>query len=101
VQTIEVEMNISKEQAAELARAHVTEQLVKQLTTDIELETPFDSLPTGGSVYWTLKGKPSDYWFILLPKPDGRKILQLGGYTSYLAISKETGEVSVLNVCGE
>jgi hypothetical protein len=94
-------MNISKEQAAVLAHAHVTEQLVKQLSAAIELETPFDSLPTGGSVYWTLKGKPSDYWFVLLSEPDDLKVLRVGGNSSYLAISKETGEVSVLTVRGE
>ena len=92
-------MTISKEQAAVLAQAHVAKQLIKQLSTTIELETPFDSLPSGGLVYWTLKGKPSDYWFVLLP--DERKILGVGGDTSYLAISKETGEVSVLTVSGE
>lgn len=94
-------MNISKEQAAVLAQAHVIKQLIKQLSTAIELETPFDSLPTGGSVYWTLKGNPSDYWFVLWPEPDERKIQRVGGDASYLAISKETGEVSVLTVSGE
>ena len=108
VQTLEVEMNISQDQAAILALKHISkarstdfEDCIKELTTNFKDYIPFDTLPEDGLVYWKLDGNPSDYWFVLMPWLETGRRLQLGGDSEYLAISKATGEISVLTVTGE
>ena len=83
---------INKNKAIELIRDYHSRQFppADQVT---------DTFPTG-SCYWALKGGRDDYWYVPVPDVTQRP-LQTGGWNSYLAISKVTGKMSVLEFGGE
>ena len=83
---------INKHEAIALAHQHHSRQFspADQVT---------DTFPTG-SCYWALKGDREDYWYVPVPEA-AQGPWQTGGWNSYFAVSKETGEISVLEFGGE
>jgi len=99
-------MSLSQKQAVELVINYLakieTEALPKRLESIKEYfktATPRDCLPPG-SYYSTEDYHSHNYWFF----PDTKSAcspLHTGGDSNYIAIHKETGEVSTVTVRGE
>ena len=85
---------IIKHKATALARQYHTSQF-------LSADQVADIFPSG-SCYWGLKGGQEDYCYVVpWCQEIAQKPLQTGGWNSYYAVPKETGDVSVLMFGGE
>jgi hypothetical protein len=102
---------INKNEALKILKQHESDALKRevlrlfrqrQYVQLLSVDRLVDSLPTGGACYWTLTGKPEDYWYVPVPVPGPSvRLIPPDGKRSYYAISKKTGEVSGLTLYGE
>lgn len=92
-------MSITKEKAGQLAAMHLKQVIERTLSAHFQNAQVHDSLD--GAFYFTLTGKPEDYWYIEVPVLFGPRIVQSGGDSLFLAINKTTGEVFTISTSGE
>ena len=87
-------MTVTKEEAADRAKAYIASLLENHLSPDKVIDGSPDA-----TFCWTKEGPIDDYWFMPMPDMNDGKVCQLSGDIVWMSICKKTGEVSTIQ-CG-